>query len=113
MKSDLKPVDFRGRSLSELRDFPTAARTAAGHQIHLVQRGLDPDDWKPMKTIGKGVREIRVSEADGIFRVVYVASIGRKVYVLRCFQKKTQATSKTDIDAARERYRALQRELGA
>lgn len=112
MESDLKPVDFRGRSLNELRDFPTAARTAAGHQIDQVQRGLDPDDWKPMKTIGKGVREIRVSEADGIFRVVYVASIDSKVYVLRCFQKKTQATSKADIDTARERYKALQQALG-
>lgn len=113
MTSNLKPVEFRGRSLKELRDFPKAARTAAGHQIDQVQRGLEPDDWRPMKTVGKGVREIRISEANGLFRVIYVANMGSKVYVLRCFQKKTLATSKTDIETAKERYSTLRNELGA
>lgn len=111
MEDDLKPVEFRGRSLNELRDFPKGARTAAGYQIDRVQRGLAPDDWKPMRAVGKGVREIRISEGDGIFRVIYVASIGSKVYVLRCFQKKTQATSKSDMETAKERYKALNNEL--
>lgn len=107
----MKPVEFLGRSLKELRDFPKSARTVAGHQIDQIQRGLDPDDWKPMKAIGKGVREIRISEANGLFRVIYVASIGGKVYVLRCFRKKTQATSKADIGAAKERYKVLLNKL--
>lgn len=111
MGSILKPVDFRGRSLDELRAFPSGARLAAGFQVYQVQWGIAPDDWKPMKTIGKGVREIRLSESDGTFRVLYVANIGYKVYVLRCFQKGSQKTPPADIDAAQERYKALVKEL--
>ena len=55
----MKPVTFLGDSLDQVRAFPTGARREAGFQIDRVQRGLDPDNWKPMKTIGPGVREIR------------------------------------------------------
>jgi phage-related protein len=71
----MKPVVFLGDSLDRLRDFPERARRDAGFQLERVQRGLDPDDWKPMRTIGQGVREIRVCEASGAYRVVYVANL--------------------------------------
>lgn len=57
-----KPIQFRGSTLDDLRAFPKPARSEAGHQLDKVQRGLDPDDWKPMKTIGPGSREIRIKE---------------------------------------------------
>ncbi|MBF0247458.1 MAG: type II toxin-antitoxin system RelE/ParE family toxin [Alphaproteobacteria bacterium] len=103
----LKPVLFRGSALDDLRAFPVSARREAGHQIDLLQRGRDPDDWKPMKGIGRGVREIRIRDAGGAFRVIYVAKFADAVYILHCFQKKTQKTSKTDIDLAAKRYREL------
>jgi phage-related protein len=109
---DLKPVMFRGSALDDLRAFPAVARREAGHQIDQVQRGRDPDDWKPMNTVGPGVREIRIRGAAGAFRVVYTAKLADAVYVLHCFQKKTQRTSKVDIDVAAKRYRDLARELG-
>lgn len=108
---DLKPVEFRGSSLADLRAFPPAARSEAGHQIDQVQRGRNPDDWKPMSTVGPGVREIRVRDAAGIFRVLYVAKFADAVYVLHCFQKKTEKTSKVDIDIGVARYRELVKEL--
>jgi phage-related protein len=110
--SDLKPVVFRGSALDDLRAFPAPVRREAGHQIDQVQRGRDPDDWRPMKTVGPGVREIRIRDAAGAFRVVYTAKFADAVYVLHCFQKKTQKTSKADIDLAAKRYRELARELG-
>ena len=82
----MKPVEFCGSSLDDLRAFPLAARREAGHQIDQVQNGLEPDDWKPMNTVGPGVREIRIREAAGAFRVVYVAKFADAVYVLHCFQ---------------------------
>lgn len=100
----MKPVAFLGSALDALRSFPEDARRRVGFQIDRVQRGLDPDDWKPMTSVGPGVREIRVREATGAFRVVYVASFKEAVYVLHAFQKKTQATSKRDIDLARVRF---------
>ena len=106
-----KFVEFLGNSLDDLRRFPSSARREAGHQIDQVQRGLEPDDWKPMGTIGSGVREIRVRDAAGAFRVIYVARFADIIYVLHCFQKKTEQTAKADIDLAVKRYRDLSREL--
>lgn len=70
---DPKPVEFRGNSLDDLRSFPLAARREAGHQLDQVQHGLEPDDWKPMNTVGQGVRELRIRDTTGAFRVIYVA----------------------------------------
>jgi phage-related protein len=106
-----KPVEFCGSSLDDLRGFPVDARREAGHQIDQVQRGLDPDDWKPMPTVGAGVKEIRVRDAAGAFRVLYVAKFADAVYVLHCFQKKTAKTSKPDLDLAAQRYREIVKEL--
>jgi len=110
--SDSKPVDFRGSSLDDLRAFPLTARREAGHQIDQVQGGQEPDDWKPMKTIGKGVKEIRIRDEAGAFRVMYLAKFAEAVYILHCFQKKTEKTSKADIELASKRYRDLLKELG-
>ena len=108
---DPKPVEFRGTALDDLRAFPLAARREAGHQIDQVQHGQDADDWKPLNTVGQGVKEIRIREAAGAFRVVYVAKFAEAVYVLHCFQKKTAKASKADLDLAAHRYRDLLKEL--
>ena len=68
-----KPVEFRASSLDNLRAFPVMARREAGYQIDRVQNGHEPDDWKPMSSIGAGVQEIRIRDAAGALRVVYVA----------------------------------------
>ena len=106
-----KPVEFLGTSLDDLRAFPPSAKREAGYQIDQVQNGLDPDDWKPMNTVGQGGREIRVRDSDGAFRVIYIAKFADAVYVIHCFQKKTEKTSKADIDLASKRYRDLLQEL--
>ena len=77
-----------------------------------VQNGQEPDDWKPMNTVGQGVKEIRIRDAAGAFRVIYVARFADAVYVLHCFQKKSQKTSKADLDLASKRYRDLLQEIG-
>jgi phage-related protein len=107
----LKPVEFRGSSLDDLRSFPATARREAGHQLDQVQRGGEPDDWKPMPAIGQGVREIRIRDSTGAFRVIYVAKFAEAIFVLHCFQKKSQKTAKTDLDLAEQRYRELLKEL--
>jgi phage-related protein len=106
----VKPVEFAGDSLARLRDFPVGARRAAGYQLDRVQRGLDPDDWKPMRAVGPGVREIRVRERAGAFRVIYLATLPDRIVVLHAFQKKTQRAAKQDIDLAARRLRDLRKE---
>lgn len=105
----MKPVRFLGDSLKCLRDFPEDARQDAGYQLDKVQRGEQPDDFKPMPSIGQGVEEIRVWDDSGTYRVIYTARIADAVYVLHAFQKKTQATSRQDIDIAKERFTQLRR----
>lgn len=83
----------------------------AGFQLDRVQHGEEPSDWKPMRSVGSGVREIRVREDDGAFRVIYVANLGDAIYVLHCFQKKSQRTSKEDLALAARRFRQLIEDL--
>ena len=70
----MKPLLFLGASLRDLRAFPETPRREMGHQLDRVQRGLDADDWKPMPTVGPGVREVRVRDQAGAFRVIYTAT---------------------------------------
>ncbi|WP_037588064.1 type II toxin-antitoxin system RelE/ParE family toxin [Stenoxybacter acetivorans] len=107
-----KPIDFLGTSRDDLRAFPLTARREAGFQLDRVQNEQEPSDWKPMNTIGRGVKEIRIRDSEGAFRVVYVAKFDDAVYVLHCFQKKTEKTAKPDLDLATKRYRELLKELG-
>jgi len=103
----MKPLYFVGSALEDLRDFPRAARREAGYQLDRVQFGLEPSDWKPMTTVGSGVREVRIHHG-GQYRVIYVAKIDDAVHVLHAFHKKTQKTRKQDIEIARRRLRAIQ-----
>lgn len=105
----MRPVRFLGDSLKCLRDFPDDARHDAGYQLDKVQRGEQPDDFKPMAAIGKGVEEIRVSDPSGAYRVIYVARRVEAVYVLHAFQKKTPATPKKDVEIAKGRFGQMMR----
>ena len=102
-----KPLYFVGSALEDLRAFPRAPRREAGYQLDRVQFGLEPSDWKPMPTVGRGVREIRIHN-EGQYRVIYVAKVHDAVYVLHAFQKKTQKTRKQDVEIARRRLKAIQ-----
>ncbi|HEY8352533.1 MAG TPA: type II toxin-antitoxin system RelE/ParE family toxin [Sphingomonadales bacterium] len=107
----MKPVRFRGSALSDLRDFPPSARREAGYQLDRVQHGLEPTDWKPLSSLGRGVQEIRIRDEAGAFRVIYVARFADAVYVLHRFQKKSQKTSRADLELAAKRYAELAKEL--
>jgi phage-related protein len=107
----MKPIRFLGDALKCLRDFPEDARHDAGFQLDKVQRGQQPDDFKLMPSIGRGVEELRIWDESGTYRVVYTARLADAVYVLHAFQKKTQATSKRDIDLAAARFNELMRGL--
>jgi phage-related protein len=104
-----KPVTFHGDALQRLRDFPDDARREAGHELHQVQQGLDPNDWKPMPTIGAGVREIRIRDAVGAYRVIYIATFADAVHVLHVFEKKTKKTARRDLELAATRLRQVRR----
>ena len=101
-----KPVIWLGDSREAIRGFPGDVRRIAGFQIWRVQRGLEPNDWKPMSSVGLGVQEIRI-RTGAEHRVLYVAKFAEAVYILHAFEKRTRQAPKADLDLARHRLRAL------
>jgi phage-related protein len=101
-----KPILWLGTARRDIRAFPTDARRCTGFQLRKVQRGLDPDDWKPVKSVGPGVRQIRI-RTELAHRVFYVATFEEGVYALHAFEKRTRKTATHDVQLARDRYRGL------
>ena len=108
--TDEKPIYWVGTSYKDLLEFPDTAKQDAGYQLHRVQNGLEPENWKPFQNIGSGVKEIRLSDDGNTYRIIYVAKFLDKIYVLHSFQKKTQKTNPNDINIAKTRYNAIVRE---
>ena len=104
--TNLKPVIWLGTSREDVKAFPDKARQIVGAELMAVQSGYDPSDWKPMSSIGQSVREIRV-QYEGQYRVIYIAKFIESIYVLHAFRKKTQRTSRQDIDLARNRLKEI------
>ena len=63
-----------------------------------------------MQTVGRGVREIRIRERSGAFRVIYLATLADRIVVLHAFQKKTRRTANYDLDLAAKRFRGLRKD---
>ena len=113
MPDQPKPIDWLGSTLADARALPRGARREMGFQLDRVQNGLPPDDFRPMKSVGPGVFEIRVRDEGRAFRSFYVARFEEAVYVLHVFEKKTRKTAQADLDLGRARYKALvQRRAG-
>jgi phage-related protein len=101
-----RALAWLGNSRRAVQAFPARARSAVGHELFLVQQGLPPSDWKPMRSIGTGVMEIRV-HAELEYRVIYVARFADAVYVLHAFEKRSRKTRQLDLDLARLRLSQL------
>lgn len=95
-----------GFSLEDLKDFPSEAKKEAGYQLSNIQVGSEPSDWKPMTSVGGGVKKIRLHR-ENEYRVIYIAKFEERIYILHAFAMKTQKTSKKDIDKAKVRYKEL------
>lgn len=104
-----KLICWVGSAKVDLSSFPESIRRDAGFQLRALQRGLMPVDFKPIPIVGKGVEEIRLRSDDGVYRVFYVARFNEAIYVLHAFQKKTQKTTKQDIQLGQQRYQAMLR----
>ncbi len=101
-----KPAVWIASSKKDVRAFPDDARARAGYEVYRLQLDLEPTDWKPMNSVGVGVREIRVHTGRE-HRLIYVAKFVEAIYVLHAFEKKTRKTTRADLETARTRYRQL------
>ncbi len=104
----LRNVRWIGDSREQLQHFPNQVRKDIGHLLYLVQTGQTPPSTKLMRGIESGVFEIVSDYATNTYRAVYTVKIGRSLYVLHAFQKKSKrgiATPKRDIDLIKRRLR--------
>lgn len=102
----MKEVIWMGTSKKDLLASSDEARSEVGFELYNVQLGLEPSDYRPMPSIGNGVKEIRI-HAESEYRVIYVATFREAIYVLHVFVKKTEKTAWSDIQLARKRYLAI------
>lgn len=102
----MKKIIWLGSSYQDLLNFSKTAKQLAGYNLDKLQRGQDPQDWKPMTSIGKGVKELRI-HSENEYRVIYLAQNTDGIYVLHAFVKKTQKTSQKDIDLAKKRLKEI------
>ncbi|MEM9242886.1 MAG: type II toxin-antitoxin system RelE/ParE family toxin [Pseudomonadota bacterium] len=107
----MKDIYWEGSSLRDVSQFTKPVKRLIGYELMRLQSALEPMDWKPMRSVGKGVREIRIHH-DNEYRVLYVTHIQDSIHVLHVFVKKTQKTAKRDLDLAKQRYQALLKKRG-
>lgn len=106
MNVTLTPILWLGDSIEIVRSWPARTRRRAGEELFRLQLGGDPLHWRIMKTVGRGVREIKISEG-GQFRILYVTRRKESVVVLHAFEKKTQRISKADLELGRQRLKLI------
>jgi phage-related protein len=109
----LRPVVWLGNARKNLKGFPEGAQKLAGDELQLIQFGGMPKDAKPFKGVGSGVLELALRYASDAYRVMVAVQLGRRIYVLHAFQKKSKrgiATPQRDVDLIKKRY-AEAREL--
>jgi len=99
----LKTITWMGTSRKDITKFPDSAKKVAGTELMRLQSGMQPTNSRPMKSIGRGVFEIKIRVSAGAYRVMYVTRTRDSIVVLHCFEKKSQRTSKADIDIATRR----------
>jgi phage-related protein len=103
-----KEIQWIGDAKEKLQSFPNQVRKDLGHALYLVQTGQTPPSSKPMRGIESGVFEIVGDYDTNTYRAVYTVKIGRSLYVLHAFQKKSKrgiATPKQEIDLIKRRLR--------
>jgi len=100
-------IEWLGDSLDIVRAYGKDIRAAVGGELRLLQKGEKPVHARPLKTVGRGVWELKIGDAQGQFRVVYVVKRNDKVYVLHAFQKKTRQTPQKDISLAKARFKEI------
>jgi phage-related protein len=104
----MRPVVWLGNSRRNIQAFPPDARRIIGGELQLMQYGGMPKDAKPFKGIGSGVIEIALRHDGEAYRTVVALQLGRAIYVLHAFQKKSKkgiATPKQDVDLIKQRYK--------
>jgi phage-related protein len=104
----MKKIIYHASAYRSIHEFPEKAKQRMMRLLEMVSEGLDlqPKDFKYMPSVGMGTYELRV-KTDNQYRIFYVTKFPEAIYVLHAFLKKTQTTSKKDLDKGKEQYKKI------
>ena len=100
-------VVWEGDSLEVIRRFPGPVRQDLGAELRRLQTGDRPLNSRPMPSIGTRVYELKEQDERTWYRVIYLAKIGNRIYILHCFEKKSAKTGKSDLALAKARLKRV------
>jgi phage-related protein len=86
-----------------LKTFPAAARSNLSFELWQLEQHLQPQNSKPMPSIGQGVFELKDGDDKTWYRLVYLTEIDNVIYVLHCFEKPGRKTPRNDLKIAKKR----------
>ena len=108
MTLGIRKLNWLGDTKEIVRAFPESARLTIGHDLYLIEQSEQPNNWKPMTTVGRGVRELRAKDSGNIFRTIYVVKKTTGIWILHAFAKKSQKTAQKDINLAKQRLKEVE-----
>jgi phage-related protein len=82
--------------------------------LTIAAEGRKADIAKPMIGLGSGIFEVALAWRGDAYRTVYAVQIGRDIWVVHAFQKKSKTGSKTpkqEIDLIKKRLKQLRKML--
>lgn len=116
MSLSIKPLRWVASSKKDLMAMPEEVQDIFGYALHLAQSGQKHPDAKPLKGFGgAGVLEVVENYQGNTYRAVYTVRYAQAVYVVHCFQKKSNqgiATPKPDMELIKSRLKAIEDSLG-
>lgn len=103
----MKEIEWNPRAREFVKSLEEKMKREIGTSLMLIQQGitLGEPQSKPMKSIHKNAHELRIKDSRGIYRIIYVLNIGEIIFIPHAFTKKTQKTSKRDIEISIKRIR--------
>lgn len=87
----VRPVVWIGGSRQDLAALPREVKGSLGSRLYELQQGKTPLDFKPLSQFGSGVYELRESFEGNAYRMIYVVSLKKALYVLHAFMKKSKS----------------------
>jgi phage-related protein len=109
-----RPISWIRAALKEFEKFPEGAKSVCLNALTIAADGSKADTAKPMLGLGSGVYEIALAFHGDAFRIIYAVQLGRDIWVVHAFQKKSTRgikTPKREIDLAKDRLKKLREVL--